>query len=52
MEKCLNIEGYLSYKTNYFESFSEFIYKQNDKIINMLIFFVVILGVLTLILMN
>lgn len=25
MENCLNINGYLSYKTNYFDSFSEFI---------------------------
>jgi len=31
MENCFNIKGYLNYKTNYFESFSEFIYKKNDK---------------------
>jgi len=34
MEKCLNIEGYLSYKTNYFESFSEFYHVKNVNSIN------------------
>ena len=30
MENCLNIRGYLSYKTNYFKSFSEFSNLNND----------------------
>jgi len=29
MENSLNIEGYLSYKTDYFESFSEFFHIKN-----------------------
>lgn len=45
MEKCLNIEGYLSYKTNYFESFSEFFHLKNVNSNNYVNIFVVILEV-------
>jgi len=43
MENCLNINGYLSYKTNYYESFSEYLVVNNmlnvqSNVVNILCF--------------